>query len=73
MVPESYRHPAVGALAPPQPVVVVGQVAVRVVAHKPGAAGDLLMETNQDRNMSENRHRKSEEFHNKTPLKRNKK
>lgn len=49
MVLESYRHPAVGALAPAQPVVVVGQVAVRVVAHKPGAAGNLLTETNEDR------------------------
>lgn len=41
----SYRHPTVGALAPSQPVVVVGQMAVGVVAHKPRAVGNLLMET----------------------------
>lgn len=38
----SYRCPAVGALAPSQPVVVVGEVAVRVVPHKPSRVGYLL-------------------------------
>lgn len=43
----SYRYPTVVALAPSKSVVVVGKVAVWVVAHKPGIVGHLLMETNE--------------------------
>lgn len=34
-------------MAPSQSVVVVGQMAVWVVPHKPGGVGHLLMETNE--------------------------
>lgn len=43
----SYRYPTVAALAPSQSVVVVGQMAVWVVPHKPGSVGHLLMEINE--------------------------
>lgn len=37
-------YPAGASGAPSQPQVVVGQMAVRVVAHKPGGGRQLLME-----------------------------
>lgn len=43
----SYRCPTVVACCPSQPVVVVSQMAVGVVPHKPGGVGQLLMETNE--------------------------
>jgi hypothetical protein len=43
----SYHYPVVAAGIPSQPVVVVGQMAVWVVPHKPRGVGHLLMETNE--------------------------
>ena len=37
----SYRDPAVGARVPSQPVVVVGEMTVWIVSHKPWCAGHL--------------------------------
>lgn len=54
----SYRGPAVGARVPSQPVVVVGQMAVWIVSHKPWCAGHLLMETNETKTRMRNESRR---------------
>lgn len=43
-IPPSIHYPAGASGAPSQPEVVVGQMAVRVVAHKPWGGRHLLME-----------------------------
>lgn len=50
----SYRDPAVGARVPSQPVVVVGEMTVWIVSHKPWCAGHLLMETNETKTRMRN-------------------
>lgn len=56
----SYRGPAVGARVPSQPVVVVGQMAVWIVSHKPRCAGHLLMETNETKTRMRNESQRGE-------------